>query len=350
MLGKYCEDDANKLPASGCDDPDPRKKDDIKERTPDEEQDIGTKQKEQSVDSTDVTKALQEELEGIRDPEQKLFTRVDGGVNGSVFLRVNRSEVDTEKVVKCALQDARASGSPNSRHCIRIMPIHTTCYAKPEDAAKEAIEVVKKRFPSIGGQDSPVTYAISFKARLNTNAHRDAFITEIAKAIDEYEPRYKVNLTKPDVTLIVEILKTSCCIGTFRHFYQLAKMNLREAASPSKPKDEKEKATTALETGNEKKQSAIGTLKSESRNVKEEAEKAGTRDTGAEAKTVTAEGTDGEQVPKDQPAPVSEVGTAKLEAPEAETIGDNGAGDANSVAQGTSDPKAADVKDAKEKI
>lgn len=341
MLGKYCEDDANKVPEGGCDDPEIPEKNDKEEKTQDEEPDNGAKQPKQKVDSTDVTKALQEELKEIRDPEQKLFTRVDGGVNGSVFLCIDRSDIDTEKVVECALQDARASGSPNSRHCIRIMPIHTTCYAKPDDAAKAAVEVVKQHFPSIDGQDSPVTYAISFKARLNTNAHRDEFITEMAKAIDEYDPRYKVNLTAPDVTLIVEILKTSCCIGTFRHFYQLAKMNLREAASPSKPKDENAKPMPALETGDEKKQSAKATPNSEPGTVKEEA---GTRDKGGETKTPTAEGTDGEQMQKDEPAPLSGAGTAKVAVTEAATVGENGAGDANDASQGPSGAKDAKGK------
>ncbi|CDF32387.1 unnamed protein product [Chondrus crispus] len=189
----------------------------------------------------DLSKALQAELKEIRDPKQRLFTRIDGGVNGCIFIQINRPHVDLENVVECALKDARASGSPNSRHCIRIMPIHSTCYAKPEDAAKAAVEIVKKHFPPMVAEGKPVSYAISFRSRLNTSAHREEFIKVIAKAIEECEPRYKVNLTSPDVTLIVEVMKTSCCIGTFRHYYQLAKMNLREAACPSKPKEEKEK-------------------------------------------------------------------------------------------------------------
>lgn len=197
------------------------------------------KSKEDTEDGgEDLSKALQAELKDIRDPKQRLFTRVDGGVNGCIFLRINRPEVDRENVVERTLKDARASGTPNSRHCIRIMPIHNTCYAKPEDAAKASVEVVKKFFPPIVSDDKPVTYAISFRSRLNTNAHREDFIRVIAKGIEECEPRYKVNLTSPDVTLIIEVMKTSCCIGTFRHFYQLAKMNLREAACPSKPKGE----------------------------------------------------------------------------------------------------------------
>lgn len=185
---------------------------------------------------TDISKALEEELQDLRHPRRNLFTRVDGGVNGSVFISINDAEIDRESLVESALRNARESGSAHSRHCIRVMPIHTTCYAKKEEAAKAAVNVVKHYFPKIGEKGGSVTYAIVFRARLNEGAHRNEYIDEIAKGIEELEPRYKVNLTKPDVVLIIEVLKTSCCIGTFRHFYELAKMNLREAACPSKEK------------------------------------------------------------------------------------------------------------------
>lgn len=202
-----------------------------------------------SDETTDISKRLEEELQGLREPQRNLFTRVNGDVNGSVFVCVNDASIDRESLVESALRDAKASGSPHSRHCIRIMPIHTTCYAKKEEAAKAAVDVVKCYFPKIGKKGESVTYAIVFRARLNDGAHRDEYIEEIARAIEVLEPGYKVNLTKPDVVLIVEVLKTSCCIGTFRHYYELAKMNMREAACPSKEKQIKEDSGTNMKSG-----------------------------------------------------------------------------------------------------
>lgn len=201
----------------------------------------------------DISKELEEELKEVRDPKKKLFTREDIGVKGSIFLQVTRPDIDREKLVESALREARSSGSPNSRHCIRLLPVHTTCYARPEEAARAAVEVVKEHFPAVDGSEKPASYAIAFRHRLNTGAHRDDFITAIAKGIHDHEPRYTVELTKPDVTLLVEVLKTSCCIGTFRHYYELAKMNLREAACPSVPKrSEKPEAKTVIEPQEDK--------------------------------------------------------------------------------------------------
>lgn len=206
-------------------------------------------------EATDISKGLEEELQGLRQPQRNLFTRVDGGVNGSVFVCVSDASIDRESLVESALREAKASGSAHSRHCIRIMPIHTTCYAKKEEAAKAAVDVVKHHFPKIDEKDQGVTYAIVFRARLNEGAHRDEYIEEIAKAIKELEPRYTVNLTKPDVVLIVEVLKTSCCVGTFRHYYELAKMNLREAACPSVEKQTKKDGGTNMKSGEQEHES-----------------------------------------------------------------------------------------------
>lgn len=351
MLDKHCENDANKLLAGTFDTAEEPKSNKEEENDPQKEQNNEGENTEKKLDDIDVSKALQAELKEIRDPKQKLFTRVDGGVNGCVFLRINRSDVDIEKVVECALRDARASGSPNSRHCIRIMPIHMTCYAKPGDAAKVAVDVVKKQFPPIVGEGKPVTYAISFRARLNTNAHREVFITEIAKAIDESEPRYKVNLTAPDVTLIVEVLKTSCCIGTFRHFYQLAKMNLREAASPSKPKEDQDKekekeedeSRSAEVTGDGERQSVVLSPDPGMGDVNHETGDANKGDGGFRA-DIKASGIDGEQNRKDEPASIYEGGAVDMQKVEAEARSDT-LKDEDKSNDAREEEKPIDVKD-----
>ncbi|CAN8064803.1 unnamed protein product, partial [Agarophyton chilense] len=187
---------------------------------------------------------LEKELDDLRrGGSDKVFTRVVADVKGAVFLRVNDQKADLEQVVERALLEARQTGNAGSRHCIRVLPIYGTCYAKVDTAITVALTVVKEHFPVVERQGG-VSYAIVFRARLNNSAKRDAYIDAIAAAIHAYEPRYKVDLTKPDVVLIVEVMKTSCCIGTFRKYYQLAKLNLREAACPSNPKQTKKERAT----------------------------------------------------------------------------------------------------------
>eukprot|EP00177_Eucheuma_denticulatum_P000467 GFKZ01000821.1.p1 GENE.GFKZ01000821.1~~GFKZ01000821.1.p1 ORF type:complete len:502 (+),score=103.36 GFKZ01000821.1:49-1506(+) len=191
---------------------------------------------------TDVNAALQQELSEIRGggggSGGRLFTRVDGGVQGCVFVVVNHDAVDLERLVELALREARECGFAPSRHCMRMLPIHVTCYAKPAEAAEAAVGVVGNHFPKLGeGEGEVCTYAIVFRARLNDGAHREEYIQAVAAAVEKTDPRYKVNLKAPQVVLIVEIVKTTCCLGAFRYFYELAKMNLMEAACPTKVKD-----------------------------------------------------------------------------------------------------------------
>lgn len=195
------------------------------------------------------------ELRELRNPQLRPFSQIDGGLHGAVFMRVHVPGVNLENLVEMALREARASGTSGARRCFRIIPVHTTCYAKLEDVTQAAISVVQKHFPPAISDDDgdgdadadagdksgdddkkkKTTYAIIFRSRSNSGAHRDQYIPAIASAIEREEPLYKVNLTNPNVTLLVEIVKTICYIGTFRHYYQLARMNLQEAACPSKP-------------------------------------------------------------------------------------------------------------------
>lgn len=181
----------------------------------------------------DVAGAVAREVAGIVRGDGKLFSRVEVGVNGSVFVKV-AEHVGVEGLVERCLREAKKSGSPGARHCIRVVPVLDTCYAKVADVVKVAVGVAGETFPR--GEKGEFSYAIVYRSRMNTDAHRDEYIPAIAKGVEDAFPGvWRVDLTKPDVTLIVEVLKTSCCVGSFRHYFELAKLNLREAANPSVP-------------------------------------------------------------------------------------------------------------------
>lgn len=192
--------------------------------------------------------SLDAELNELRNDEKPL-TRVDGGVQGCVFVKVNAT-MDLEDIVEKLLREAKELKNPGSKHCIRVLPVHGTCYADKQDAANMAETIVKERFPKIE-DNKQVSYAIRFRARLNAGAKRMEYIDEIASRVEKVDKRYKVNLEKPDVTLIVEVLKTSCCIGVFKLFYELGKMNLREVACPTK--EQKEETVGDMGNANEEK-------------------------------------------------------------------------------------------------
>lgn len=274
-------------------------------------------------------KDLDDELKDLRSTDDRPFTHLEAGVLGAVFLRVNteKMSVSLEALVEAALRNARATGSPNSKNCVRILPIHNTCYASPERAAAATAAVVKTHFPALKPRTDSATpepenatshtvstasFAIAFRARMNTGARRQDYITAIADAVHQFDDRYTVDLTNPDVTLIVEILKTNCCIGTFRHFFELAKMNLREAACTSAVKSDEHDKTDTTKTAEEEKPEG----KSEDETAEEEKDHMSEKDKTAgedklkpdsEKGNVAKEGKGGSESEKDKTAEEEKV-------------------------------------------
>jgi tRNA acetyltransferase TAN1 len=213
-----------------------------------------------------VADAVAEELRSLRDTRKKdgVMERVDLGVQGGVFVRVRDDAIVVEDVVEGVLRSARENGNPGSRHSVRFVPVHSSSYAKPEDAAAAASKMCITHFPA-----GNCSYSIQFRGRMNTNAKRDDYIKAVADAIEASEPgRFKVDLTNPDVVLVIEVIKTQCVMGVFRHYYELSKLNIREVCKPAEAVEaEKEKirAAAAAKRREEKAAAAkISTAKPES--------------------------------------------------------------------------------------
>jgi tRNA acetyltransferase TAN1 len=189
--------------------------------------------------ASSISDALAAEVHALRVPQKHVFTRIDWGMQGSVFLRVTDDAIRVEKVVEAVLRNARKNRTPSSRNCVRFIPVHSTCYAKPDDAARAAAKVVSNYDFGSG----KLSYSIVYRSRMNSDAHREDFIKAIAASIDVAAPgRFKVNLDRPDFVIIVEVARTTCCIGIFQQFYELAKLNIREVSKPEDPEEEKEQA------------------------------------------------------------------------------------------------------------
>jgi tRNA acetyltransferase TAN1 len=185
--------------------------------------------------ASSISDALAAEVDALRVPQKHVFTRVDWGMQGSVFLRIADDAIRVEKVVEAVLRNARKNRTPSSRNCVRFIPVHSTCYAKPDDAARAAAKVVSSEFGS-----AKLSYSIVYRSRMNSDAHREDFIKAVAAKIEETEPgQFKVNLDRPDFVIIVEVMRTTCCIGIFQQYYELAKLNIREVSKPEELEEEK---------------------------------------------------------------------------------------------------------------
>ena len=67
------------------------------------------------------------------------------------------------------------------------------------------------------------TFAVSFASRANSSVKRAA----IAAVADLVPKGHAVDLTSPDLTIAVEVIKGTCCLSVLREYYGLLKYNWR---------------------------------------------------------------------------------------------------------------------------
>ena len=107
---------------------------------------------------------------------------------------------------------------------MRMIPVEVVCFAGV-DEIKEAVKPLLERHFTSGKEQ---TFAISFERRANDSVRRTEGIEAIAGMIDQ--PPNKVNLSDPDLTIMVEIVKGVACLSVVPDYEKLCKYNLRMVA------------------------------------------------------------------------------------------------------------------------
>lgn len=176
----------------------------------------------------DAGDALAAELAGLREEaKDPMFKEIGLDLRACSFLKAHKSVLETCSVadlVKDELERAQESGQTRGRHVMRMLPVETVCYAGVEEIAEAAKKLVDKYFSS--GLEQ--TFAISFARRANNTIKRDEVIEAIASMIKQ--PPNKVNLSDPDLTILVEVMKGVACLAVVRDYERLCKYNLRMVA------------------------------------------------------------------------------------------------------------------------
>ncbi|XP_068100909.1 ERI1 exoribonuclease 2 isoform X2 [Hyperolius riggenbachi] len=204
-------------------------------------------------DEDDVEAALKKEVDQIRTSTEKnlrRFQSVDSGANNVVFIRTQNIEPD--KLVHHILNDLYTTKKKKTRVILRMLPVTGTCKAFPEDLKKYAETFLPTWFkaPNKG------TFQIVYKARNNNHMNRDDVIKDLAGIVGSLNPENKVDLSNPEYTVVVEIIKSICCLSVVKDYSLFRKYNLQEVV---KPKEEKPQQQSA----DEKKEETEGQNKDE---------------------------------------------------------------------------------------
>ncbi|XP_008059392.1 THUMP domain-containing protein 1 [Carlito syrichta] len=189
----------------------------------------------------DAEAALKREVGEIKaSTEMKLrrFQSVESGANNVVFIRT--LGIEPEKLVHHILQDMYKTKKKKTRVILRMLPISGTCKAFLEDMKKYAETFLEPWFkaPNKG------TFQIVYKSRNNSHMNREEVIKELAGIVGSLNSENKVDLTNPQYTVVVEIIKAVCCLSVVKDYMLFRKYNLQEvvksAKDPSQPNNVKQ--------------------------------------------------------------------------------------------------------------
>ncbi|CAI0412824.1 unnamed protein product, partial [Linum tenue] len=192
--------------------------------TNDSEGAVAAKVEEKSID-----KLIAEELKELGDKSKRLLINLDSGCNGVVFVQMRKRDggPSPKDVAQHMMTTLASSKKHVSRFLLRLLPIEASCYPSDEEISRAIAPLVAKHFPLDAPE--PHKFAVMYEARANSGIDRAKVINAVAKAVPE---PHKVDLSNPNKTIIVEIVKTVCLIGVVEKYKELAKYNIRQLTSP----------------------------------------------------------------------------------------------------------------------
>ena len=182
-------------------------------------------------DEDDIDAALDKEKASLQAANDKpkterRFQQVESGANNCVFIKTS---IDAPgKLVEAIVNDLNETKVQKCRFILRMLPILGTCKAYEKNIEELAQSVV----PSFVKDDDDRTFCVLFKTRNTNQVSREDVFRVIGGVMRSLDGEWRVDLASPGVCVVVEVIRTICCIGVVRHFYDRKKYNLVELVKP----------------------------------------------------------------------------------------------------------------------
>lgn len=181
------------------------------------------KTEEKSID-----KLIEAELAELGDKSKRRFSYLDSGCNGVVFVHMSKKDGDPspKEIVQHMMSSLSLTKKHVSRFILRVLPVEVTCYASEEEIGKAIQPLITKYLPA--ESDTPKKFAVLYEARANTGINKMKIIDTVAKSVPS---PHKVDLSNPEINIVVQIVKTVCLLGVVDKYKELSKYNLRQLTS-----------------------------------------------------------------------------------------------------------------------
>ena len=181
-----------------------------------------------------VTCSVSLQTEAAAEKAERRFQQVESGANNCIFIKTSLDSPD--KLVDHIITDIVQTKTQKSRFILRLLPILGTCKAYEKNIEELASNILSTSLKTIPGS----SYCVLFKTRNNNQVKRDDMFRILGTVMRSQTQPWTVDLDSPDICIVVEIIRTVCCIGVVTEFYQRRKYNLLELV----------KETPSVETDN----------------------------------------------------------------------------------------------------
>ncbi|XP_059315313.1 uncharacterized protein LOC132065793 [Lycium ferocissimum] len=201
----------------------PAKKQCVEREAPESGNIASGKTEEKSID-----KLIEAELAELGDKSKRRFSYLDSGCNGVVFVHMSKKDGDPnpKEIVQHMMSSLASTKRHVSRFILRVLPVEVTCYASEEEIGKAITPLITKYLTA--ENDTPKKFAVLYEARANTGINKMKIIDTVAKAVPS---PHTVDLSNPEINIVVQIVKTVCLLGVVEKYKELSKYNLRQLTS-----------------------------------------------------------------------------------------------------------------------
>ncbi|TGO29569.1 hypothetical protein BPAE_0013g00200 [Botrytis paeoniae] len=196
----------------------------------------GDEEDEDATESVDdIEASIRKEVAAHKDPTEKLFSAIYLDIQCVLFFKT-RSPIDPADLVHRMCEDAASGGVRKLRFVNRLTPMSIIGKATEKGIEEVGQAVLGAHFRLAGEaakseEVAAYSYAIRPTIRNHSTLKRDAVIKQVASLVDD---NHKVNLTKPDKVIIIEIYQTICGMSVVGDDWEkLKRYNLYELQSPS---------------------------------------------------------------------------------------------------------------------
>ncbi|KAL0476305.1 hypothetical protein AKO1_006330, partial [Acrasis kona] len=208
---------------------------DMIENLPEEEKPVQSLSEETKNEETPTTSAdapvdqsakLKEELAAMGDGDNVQI--LDTCVRGIIFIRITHPRISPNDVAKKLIENMLADESNvKTRFLYKMFPILTTCYCTEENVLAKTKEVVGAYFDKFSGA-SPQSYQVFHKQLFSDALSKQKALDIISKSIKYY---HFADLKKPNVAVILYIVKSVCCVGVIDKYHEMKEYNINKVRS-----------------------------------------------------------------------------------------------------------------------